>query len=92
MSIIVITTTPLTTTTTDDMPAPTDNNISVKEYYEMSKYKDLETEIKKMWHLKITTVTVIVGTLGMMKTRTDNLAVPADTKYKNCTLRNYSST
>ena len=26
---------------------PTDNKISVKEYYKTSKYKDLETEIEK---------------------------------------------
>ena len=40
-----------------------------------------------MWHLKITTVPVIVGALGMIKKGTDkhinrNLVVLADMKYK----------
>ena len=30
-----------------DMSVPTDNNISVKEYNEISKYKDLEMETEK---------------------------------------------
>ena len=29
------------------MLAPTDNNISFKEYYKMSNYKDLDVEIEK---------------------------------------------
>ena len=35
-----------------DMSVPNDNNLSVKEYNKISKYKDLEIEIEKMWHLK----------------------------------------
>ena len=31
----------------------------------MNQYKYLETEIEKMWHLKTTTILVIVGTLEM---------------------------
>ena len=38
-----------------NMSVPTDNNISVKEYNEISNYKDQETEIEKLWHLKTTT-------------------------------------
>ena len=34
-----------------DMFVPTDNNISVKKYNKISKYKNLETEIEKMWEL-----------------------------------------
>ena len=47
------------------MLVQTDNKISVKEYNEIIKYKDLEIEIEKMRHLKITTVIVI--TLDMIK-------------------------
>ena len=36
-----------------------------------SKYKDLEIEIEKIWHLKTTTAPVIVGALGMIKKGTD---------------------
>ena len=44
----------------------TDYNISVKEYNEISKCKDLEIEIEKIWHLKTTTAPVIVGILIMI--------------------------
>ena len=53
------------------MSVPTDNNISVKEYNEISKYKDLEIEIEKNWHLKTTTLPVKVGALDIIKKRTD---------------------
>ena len=46
------------------MPVPTDDNISVKIYDKISNYKDLEIEIKKMWHFKTTTVSLIVGGPG----------------------------
>ena len=50
-----------------DMSVPTDRNIAVKEYEKLSKYKDLEIEVQRMWNLKTTTVPVIVGALGMVK-------------------------
>ena len=46
-------------------------NISIKEYNEISKYKDLEIRIENMWHLKTTTVPVVVGALSMIKKGTD---------------------
>ena len=49
-----------------DMSVTTDNNISVKEFDEINKYKDSEVEIQKIRHLQITTVPVIVGALGMI--------------------------
>ena len=48
-----------------------DNNISIKEYYKISKYKDLEIEIKKMWWLKTITVPVVVGAPGMIQKGAD---------------------
>ena len=53
------------------MSAPTVDNISVKEYNEISKYKDWEIQSKKMWCPKNTALPVIVGALGMMKQGTD---------------------
>ena len=44
------------------MTVPTDNNILVKEYNRISKYKNLEIEIEKMWCLK-----TILGQRGAMK-------------------------
>ena len=63
------------------------SNISVKEYYKISKYKNLKIEIEKIWHLKTTTMPVIVGALGMIKKGQINtliryLTVPAYMKYK----------
>ena len=42
-------------------------NLSSGEFGEVSKYKDLEIEIERMWHLKPTFVPVIVGALGTVK-------------------------
>ena len=43
-----------------DMSVPTDNNVLVKELNKISKYKELEIEIKKMWRLKTIIVSVII--------------------------------
>ena len=51
------------------MSVPT--NISIKEYNKISKCKNLEIDIRKMRHLKITTIPVIMGALGMIKKGTD---------------------
>ena len=49
------------------MSMPSDSNLSAKEFEKLSKYKDLENEIAKMWKMKTKTIPVIVGTLGMIK-------------------------
>ena len=50
------------------MSVSTDNNISIKEYNKISNYKNLWIEIeKKMWYLKTSTISEIVGALGMIK-------------------------
>ena len=62
-----------------DFPIRTDRtiqanrpDITVKDFKEktcllISKYKDLEIEIQRMWKLRTSTVPAIVGTLGMIK-------------------------
>ena len=50
-----------------DMSVPSDSNTSAKEFEKLSKYKDLEIEIAKMWKMKTKTIPVIVGALGMIK-------------------------
>ena len=54
-----------------DMSVPSDRNLSGKELEKLSKYKDLEIEIQKMWHLETKTVPVIIGALGMIKKGTE---------------------
>ena len=48
------------------MSVPSDTNVSLKIFEKLSKYKDLETEVAKMWHLKATTQPVVIGALGIV--------------------------
>ena len=50
-----------------DMMIPTDRNISVKKFDELSKYKDLQIEIERLWQLKATVIPVVIGALGRVK-------------------------
>ena len=50
-----------------DMSVPSDNNVSAKEFEKISKYKDLEIEVTKMWNMKTMTIPVIIGALGLIK-------------------------
>jgi hypothetical protein len=49
------------------MSVPSDRNVAAKTFEKLSKYKDLEIEVEKMWHLKTCTIPVIVGALGLIK-------------------------
>jgi len=55
-----------------DVSIPTDRNTSIKVMEKLSKYKDLEIEIERMWGLKATTVPVVIGALGIIKKGTDD--------------------
>ena len=50
-----------------DMTVPSDRNIALKEIEKKSKYKDLELEIQRMWHMKTIVIPVVVGALGAVK-------------------------
>ena len=49
-----------------DMFMPSDTNLSRMIFEKLSKYKDLQREITKMWHLKTTALAVVIGALGMV--------------------------
>ena len=53
------------------METPTDKNVSVAEAEELSKYKDFEIEVEKLWHMKTVTIPVVIGALGMIKKGTE---------------------
>lgn len=53
-----------------DMACPADCNIATKEFEKLSKYKDLEIEIEKMWKLKTRIIPVVIGALGIIKNGT----------------------
>ena len=53
------------------MNIPSDRNVSAKVFEKLSKYKDLEIEVEKMWHLKTNTLPVVIGALGLIKKDTD---------------------
>ena len=50
-----------------DMTVPSDRNIVLKETEKKCKYKDLELEIQRMWHMKTVVIPVVVGALGTVK-------------------------
>ena len=50
-----------------DMTVPSDRNIALKETEKKCKYKDLELEIQRMWHMKTVVIPVVVSALGTVK-------------------------
>ena len=50
-----------------DMTVPSERNVSAKEVEKLSKYKDLEIEITRMWGMKTLTIPVVFGALGLIK-------------------------
>ena len=51
------------------MSVPSERNVGYKGTEKLSKYKDFEIEVAKMWKLKTTIVPVIVGVLGLIRQR-----------------------
>ena len=54
-----------------DVKIPADKNVSIAEFEKLSKYKDLEIEVEKLWHMKTVTIPVVIGALSMIKKGTE---------------------
>ena len=63
------------------MKISADKNVSVAELEKLSKYKDLEVEVGKLWHMKTVTIPVVIGALGMIKKGTE---MPKNSPYRKC--------
>ena len=50
-----------------DVAVPSDQNISLKEFQKLSKYKDLEIEVTKMWKIITKIIPVVTEAMGMIK-------------------------
>lgn len=50
-----------------DVSVPSDRNTSIKFTEKLSKYKDLEIEIGRMWRMSTQVVPVVIGALGVIK-------------------------
>ena len=50
-----------------DVSVPDDKNTLLKEAEKISKYKDLEIEIHRMWNVKTKVFPVVVGALGTLR-------------------------
>ena len=53
-----------------DMAIPSERNTSVKVIEKLSKYKDLEIEINRMWGTKTTTIPVVIRSAWTCEKRT----------------------
>ena len=47
-----------------DFAVPADQKINLKESEKKDKYLDLAGELKKLWNMKVTIVTIVIGALG----------------------------
>ena len=53
------------------MKIPADKNVSVAEFEKLSKHKDIEIKVEKLWHMKTVTIPVVIWVLGIIKKGTE---------------------
>lgn len=49
-----------------DVAVPDDSNVAQKEVEKLTKYKDLQIEIQRMWGVRAQVIPVVIGALGTM--------------------------
>ena len=54
-----------------DISTPSERNLALKEVEKLSKYKDLEIEINRMWKMETIVIPEAIGNLGMIRETND---------------------
>ena len=49
-----------------DFDIPVGYRVKIKENKKRDKYQDLSRELKKLWHMKVTVILIVLGTLGII--------------------------
>ena len=47
-----------------DFAVPADHRVKLKESEKKGKYLDLARELKKLWNMKVTVISTVIGTVG----------------------------
>ena len=47
-----------------DFAVPANHRIKLKEIEKKDKYLDLVRELKKLWHMKVTIIPIVIGAFG----------------------------
>ena len=47
-----------------DFTVPADHRVKIKESKKKDKYIDLDRELKQVWNMKATMISIVVGALG----------------------------
>ena len=47
-----------------DFAVPADHRVKLKESEKKDKYLDLARELKKLWNMKVTFISIVIGALG----------------------------
>ena len=55
-----------------DITFPKDQNINVKEVAKVNKYQDLRLQVQKLWDVKATVISNVVGGLGTLIQKLEN--------------------
>jgi hypothetical protein len=51
----------------NEIAMPNDSNINTKETEKLSKYRDMEIAVKRMWKVRTKILSVVTGALGTIK-------------------------